>query len=822
MWNGIEAWGDINESQLAIPRSETAQAYIELNYCKIEDAITGVLLGERNNLSQIPDKTKSGGLIIANNTSFINNRVAVEFFPYQEYLNGGNIKLPNYSKFTNCHFQITDKLKDQTVLDLLNSGSQVILDKVKYVAFESCHFYTDKTLFEAAKRGTAIYAKETSLRIKNEEPSTFEGFTEAILVENTAPDGNTVYINNCIFTDNVHSIVLDAVDNVRLYNNDINVPNSEENNYINSSDQLERGYDNPVGIYIRKSIMNDIRKNDIDGSNPTTSLPHSYGIIINNCGGSAQKSTYSSNENYKRAKSNIGFGRIYNNTIEGLSYGLQAEYENGGSDNGNPSSFLINNGTGEDIKCNIFQNNIFSDIYLTGSSYDSGNGFIIKTKGELRNQGVCHGNTGPAGNTFSTSPTTNTNLDFSGNETSRDFYYRKYNNNSFPSHNPLLHIDNCTSINTNSQTCQDLYPCTDIGIPCLIDNIYEIRDNIVMFKQNITNTIDNGSTNDLLNVIEHEADDVISIALMDASPYLSDEVLLKLINKETKIEESYFEDIFIENCGLSDTVKIALEEYELSEIARSNINEVILTKSSRSFFYEELENLNYKLNIAQMELINYAIDNFDDQAYEDVLNSFDNNSLAELYKKYSWALYCGDYTEAENSLYFIGTIEESEELNSSIYNIAQLNFEKVSSENFHLSQNQIEDLRQNISKDSVSSISEIVFLKHYLGMNNLRIPVQQMQEFLSAKQKMGKDNQVLTKLHIYPNPASDNITIKLNIKSSGKIEIRNMLGELIKSKKLSNNYWINFDISKLTPGVYLVVFKEDNTAKVITNKLIIN
>ena len=151
-----------------------------------------------------------------------------------------------------------------------------------------------------------------------------------------------------------------------------------------------------------------------------------------------------------------------------------------------------------------------------------------------------------------------------------------------------------------------------------------------------------------------------------------------------------------------------------------------------------------------------------------------------------------------------------------------LNLEKVSSEYFHLSQNQIEDLRQNISKDSVSSISEIVFLKHYLGMNNLRIPVQQMQEFLSANQKMGKDNQVLTKLHIYPNPASDNITIKLNIKSSGKIEIRNMLGELIKSKKLSNNYWINFDISKLTPGVYLVVFKEDNTAKVITNKLIIN
>jgi hypothetical protein len=49
-----------------------------------------------------------------------------------------------------------------------------------------------------------------------------------------------------------------------------------------------------------------------------------------------------------------------------------------------------------------------------------------------------------------------------------------------------------------------------------------------------------------------------------------------------------------------------------------------------------------------------------------------------------------------------------------------------------------------------------------------------------------------------------------------------MIGNLIITENLNNNYWHNIKTSKLKPGVYLVVFKEDNTAKVITNKLIIN
>jgi len=70
-------------------------------------------------------------------------------------------------------------------------------------------------------------------------------------------------------------------------------------------------------------------------------------------------------------------------------------------------------------------------------------------------------------------------------------------------------------------------------------------------------------------------------------------------------------------------------------------------------------------------------------------------------------------------------------------------------------------------------------------------------------------------LSIYPNPASDFITIKLNNSDKEKIQIYDIMGRLVKEVSISNNQ--KLDISKLSSGVYFVRL---NNNKSSTHKFI--
>ena len=70
-------------------------------------------------------------------------------------------------------------------------------------------------------------------------------------------------------------------------------------------------------------------------------------------------------------------------------------------------------------------------------------------------------------------------------------------------------------------------------------------------------------------------------------------------------------------------------------------------------------------------------------------------------------------------------------------------------------------------------------------------------------------------LSIYPNPASDFITIKLKNSDKKKVQIYNIVGQLVEEVSISNNQ--KLDISKLSSGVYFVSI---NNNKSYTDKFI--
>ncbi|MEI6489222.1 MAG: T9SS type A sorting domain-containing protein [Bacteroidota bacterium] len=68
---------------------------------------------------------------------------------------------------------------------------------------------------------------------------------------------------------------------------------------------------------------------------------------------------------------------------------------------------------------------------------------------------------------------------------------------------------------------------------------------------------------------------------------------------------------------------------------------------------------------------------------------------------------------------------------------------------------------------------------------------------------------------VYPNPASNTITIESTKCKVQSIKIYNVLGEQVNSLKLTGNSKIEIDVSNLTQGVYFV---EVETEKGIVRK----
>lgn len=80
------------------------------------------------------------------------------------------------------------------------------------------------------------------------------------------------------------------------------------------------------------------------------------------------------------------------------------------------------------------------------------------------------------------------------------------------------------------------------------------------------------------------------------------------------------------------------------------------------------------------------------------------------------------------------------------------------------------------------------------------------------------DDNVLSDLSIYPNPTSENITIKGLNNRNVNLEIYDMLGKSVLSKKINTTELIN--VSEFRKGIYLL--KIDSAGKTKTQKLIIN
>ena len=261
-WIGIKIIG--NHLLPQIPYSN--QGYVYLNNATIADANCAIMAGgiyrQWGYGGLLYCSYDGGGIIIAENTQFINNLKSVQL---ENYDNGKNI-----SCFKNCDFIINSNAS----FNYTSNDNQVSLCFVNGIRFQGCDFYN----LQNNNEGVAIYAIFAGFLLNTNqdyygnqlspEPyypqQTFiEGFKCALYLKNA--EIRSIIILNTIMDDNIYAAQAYAVNTLRFEKNIIQNGNGLflkdcskfliENNYFENSSEsgisLISKYENRENNYLK-------------------------------------------------------------------------------------------------------------------------------------------------------------------------------------------------------------------------------------------------------------------------------------------------------------------------------------------------------------------------------------------------------------------------------------------------------------------------------------------------------------------------------------------------------------------------------------------
>jgi hypothetical protein len=357
MWLGIRVQGLRNESQLTPGKHGKV---ILSNGATIRNALTGIDL-----IYQLEDtvgggkQPGAGGIVQAENAFFINNRVAVNFEPYENFQPGIPTHIiDNVSYFKNVVFKTDDQLIDPSE----NPDAFVKLDGVRGIKFQGCSFINDIPV-EAnqytfpSTRGSGIYSFNSSFSVDKPNATSTDQCKFIRLFRGIEAYGistdKTLTINETKFDTVCKAIYLNAIDHatitgnhIKLFDSDVFLPDMAYGIYLN----------NCTGYKVEENVL---MKELVEGQ---SSVKDHYGIVVKN---SLDDNNF-----------------IYRNTLKEMSIGILAQGDNRGTQGG-----LV-------IKCNKFDECDF-DIVVSpdGSSPPQECGIAY-------NQGSNNSQSAPAGNWF--------------------------------------------------------------------------------------------------------------------------------------------------------------------------------------------------------------------------------------------------------------------------------------------------------------------------------------------------------------------------------------------------------------------------------------
>lgn len=489
-WQGIQVVGNASEHQFAI-NGQYEQGYLELkNGATIENAIMAVDLWDGNNYNT------TGGIIKAKDSYFINNSRAVRCMPYRNFNPiHANIEHPYNAVFRNCTFEVNDSYIGDNLF-----REHVYLKWVTGFKFYGCDFIVSENVdatadytfgINSTRSGLIVDALCTSLLYPCEEydRSLFRGFTYGISAEQS---DYSVTIKRTDFLDNKYGI--------SVY--ETNCPT-----ILHSTFQIG-GNDCGYGIFCEGSQRYVIEENTF--TKLPTMLSNSFGVLMRN--------TSSTNRIYRNTFENLYCGNIaignnatinaYGEHINGLSYECNTNVNN-------QIDFFVDRL--ESLPYNGIQLSIGNESEAAGNVFSS-NGFSFNNEGDNTIDYYYANKVGEA-------PLAN-------------MYYRIY---------PHLSVENPCPSNYDNNLSIVLSSEERLGREMDFLHFYNEFNS---WKELYDRRVDGGNTSaemsTIMNATQNNMWEVRS-TLLGHSPYLSQEVLFAMVDKNDVFPESVIFEILASN-----------------------------------------------------------------------------------------------------------------------------------------------------------------------------------------------------------------------------------------------------------------------------------
>jgi hypothetical protein len=809
LWLGVEVWG--NQALTQGVWTNSSQGRLEMkNQSRIEHAWVGVLLSKRNVAYAPSDlcqsfpivqpfsfvNARNGGIVRASgNSTFYNNQRGVQFKPY--FGPGGVAGPNNLSYFYDVNFQWQGPLKQSSYQD------HARLEEVKGIAFKGCDFENNTApSYTSLPDGRGINATESQFYVTplcntivpidqpcpGEISNTFKNLKFGILTSNANLLSFTC--DKSRFIDNQYGIHVTSTKAEKITSNDF---------AVRESDLFQT-----AGLAMYSSSEYKVENNifyEYDNTTVATGSALSYGIVVNNSGPVQNE--------------------IYRNYFHDIRIGGQTERINGVQIdvNNNPVGALSIKGL--TWKCNDFQRDVYQhDLtlmsarihYLQGEP--GGGSTLLETKQRV------------AGNKFSlTNEPFVLTHDIFVSDNSQRFKYSYIDAPRFmPDSYTSQNLVGGTLVNGTVQLEQALWGTppmiiTDPSGTCPSKLISKIPALTVALKSELNSEIDalkslidNGNTQGLISLINTASPGNSKNALLAASPYLSDEVILAYIAKNPPIGN--LRQVLLANSHLSFDVKNALLNVNMPKGTRNQI-------AAAQNGFSERTRLMFEISYLQSEYDELFNEQFRDLLLDDSEQA-NFNALIQLLKEegdeerlkllLSSYIIVEDEVKANETRNQLLTVSSCPELNA----ITAIELNRINSLSTCMLLNADSTLVQELQYLKMNATDEIISKKAACMLRTIDEEFEP-EMFLVASSALqlnnqsnaGSDLQVNNKflMNVYPNPSSGILTVDFPELESGLFEINvlDINGRQIEryvSEGLSNAEVINLE--SLDKGIYFL------------------
>ena len=461
------------------------------------------------------------------------------------------------------------------------------------------------------------------------------------------------------------------------------------------------------------------------------------------------------------------------------------------------------------IKCNSFNNDAGGSIYNTN--------WFLNTGGLLANQGLpsLTDQTTQSGNWFVQSPLLN---QISSVSISPFTYFRHgagSPNEVIPASNGtgVINID-VTSIamSTFDEACDPIVIPTN-GEPDRLAYYENVIDSLNLEMDTLIGSIDNQFTDSLVAIIDNFYPQDTILDRLRSNGTLSDTVLIKAINTVDALNDTALYEVLFVNSPFSNEVLIALNNRypEMDEGLRESLNSVqgvnppfvTITGLIKEMDYCKVDKRliinSYVTRLSSQDSVDKAIQVLEaENSYEDRQTVFGTYiTLGEL-----------DSAATKLELLINSGIAETDWLTLSEILLSLTADGKTW---FDMTDGEADMLRE-IALQEENTLAKVQSqnVLHLVFGDTFPVIIDDEEIYLRQMQKPQEDTKIFINnenLQLYPNPANENVEIKLNNNKEliSQVDLLNNLGNIVLNKNIGekqSTYQLN--TSQLPSGLYLI------------------